>query len=251
MVNTFKRNIILGLGISLAALIVSSAASYISIKKLVESDRRVNHTFSVIQEFDYILSRMKDAETGQRGYLLTGASVFLEPYQGARQDVMTHVAMVQALTVDNAAQQQDFSALEQLIAQKFAIVDGTISGKKDGASVTTATLLRGKDIMDHIRRQVHQMEQREQQLMVTRQSQVNVFSTYTPLLIVFASLVAVVVTYTFYRRMRNNLEENQRLQDELIAKEEATEKQIKIIGELAEQIAKGKYDIRIKESDLS
>jgi CHASE3 domain sensor protein len=237
MVNTFKRNILLGLGISLAALIISSAASYISIGKLVDSESWVAHTSKVIQGLDNINSRIKDAETGQRGFLLTGDDVFLDPYKGSK---------VQLLTADNAAQQKDFPSLEKLIHQKFEFIDKTIADKRRGIPPTFSTLLAGKSIMDQIRTKINAMEKREQQLMVTRTSKMNLFATYTPLLILLASLIAVVVTYMFYRRMKNNLLDNQRLQEELERKEDATGKQIREISELADKIAKGNYGVRIE-----
>ena len=249
MVHTFKRNIVLGLGISLAALIMSSAASYISIQKLLDSDYWVDHTFKVIQNFDYILSRMKDVETAQRGYLLSGEGVFLEPYTGARKDIDDHLDSVELLTADNAAQQKDLPRLSQLIDQKYALVNKTIADKKGGLPVATRSLMDGKALMDQIRKQVSTMEQREQRLMIARTMKMNTFVTYTPLLIVFASLIAVVVTFAFYRRMKNNLEDNRLLQLRLEKREEETTKHIQVITELAEKISKGSYDIRIDEKD--
>lgn len=250
MVSTFKRNIILGLGISLTTLIISSVASYISIQKLVESDYWVDHTFKVIQDLDYVLSRIKDAETGQRGYLLSGDPVFLEPYNGSKQDILDHIDHVQLLTADNNAQQKEFPVLQELIRDKYAFIDGTIADRKIGRPVTTARLLYGKGIMDKIRQKVLLMEQREQKLMLSRTARVSAFATYTPILIVFASILAIIITYAFYSRMRSNLDDTQRLQDELEKKEQDTEKHIKVISELAEQISKGNYDIRVKDSDL-
>ncbi|WP_158796155.1 CHASE3 domain-containing protein [Pedobacter sp. L105] len=250
MVNTFKRNIRLGLGISLLALILSSTASYVSIRKLLESNEWLNHTSVVIQGLDDILSRMKDVETSQRGYLLTGDQVFLEPYTGSREDVTTDVDHIQLLTADNKWQQKDIPYLNSLINQKYAIVDRTISDKKNGISVTKTSLLEGKGIMDHIRKQIHLMKYREHQLMVARTSRVNRFATFTPLLILLASLVAVVVTFVFYRRMKANLADNQFLMEELERKEKSTQKNIAMISNLAEQLAKGNYDVRIKDNDL-
>lgn len=250
MVNTFKRNILLGLGISLAALIISSTASYISIEKLVDSEASVAHTSKVIQRLDNIISRIKDAETGQRGFLLTGEPVFLDPYKGSKDDVMTFLDEAQLLTADNADQQKEFPMLEEQIREKFKFIEGTIADKKRGIPPTVSTLFAGKKIMDKIRTQIVLMEQREQRLMVSRTSKMDLFATYTPLLILFASLIAVVVTYAYYRKMKNNLLDTERLQQVLEDKERATEQQIKVISDLAEKIAKGKYDVRIEDKDL-
>lgn len=250
MVNTFKRNILLGLGISLAALIISSAASYISIGKLVDSEAWVEHTSEVIQGLDNIISRIKDAETGQRGYLLTGESVFLDPYKGSKDDVLTYFDRVQLLTADNPEQQKDFPELEKLINDKFKFIDKTIADKKRGIPPTISTLLAGKKIMDQIRSRIVTMEQREQKLMISRTSDMDLFANYTPILIVFASIIALIITYAFYRRMKNNLLDNERLQQVLKDKEKTTEQQIKVISELAEKVAKGRYDVRIEDKDL-
>lgn len=250
MLRTFKRNILLGLGLSLAALVISSTASYISIKKLLDSQNWVDHTTKVLQGLDNLVSRIKDAETGQRGYLLTGDMVFLEPYTGSEDDVMTYFNEVKSLTADNAAQQKDFPALEKLVQKKYSLIDKTIADRKRGIPVTFTGLLVGKNIMDSLRTQVRIMEQREQKLMITRTSTMDRLGLYTPILILIASLIAFIVTYAFYRRMKNNLLDNQRLQFELERKEADTEKHIKVISDLAEKIAKGDYNIRVKDSDF-
>lgn len=250
MVNTFKRNIRLGLGISLAALIISSSASYFSIGKLLESDRLVDHTFKVIQHLDQIISRLKDAETGQRGYLLTADPVFLEPYMGSKSDVDELIDQVQLLTSDNAAQQKDIPFLHKLIEEKYVFISTTIANRKRGIPVTERELLSGKAVMDQIRKQIQLMEQRENKLLVSRTSKMDMFAVFTPILILVASIVALVVTYAFYRRMKTNLADTERLQEMLERREETTEKNIKVISDLAEQISKGNYEVRIKDSDL-
>lgn len=250
MARTFKRNILIGLGVSLAALIISSTASYISINKLLESENWVEHTTKVIQGLDNVISRLKDAETGQRGYLLTGDDVFLEPYNGSRDDVLAYFDQVRLLTADNADQQKDFPHLEQLIKKKYTFIDKTIADRRRGIPATVSGLLAGKNVLDSIRVQIRVMEQREQKLMITRTSKMNTLATYTPILIVFASLIALIVTYAFYRRMKNNLLDNQRLQLELEHKEANTERHIKVITDLAAKISKGNYDVRIKNTDF-
>ncbi|WP_324288539.1 CHASE3 domain-containing protein [Pedobacter sp. SL55] len=77
---TLKNNLRIGLGISLLLLIVSSTASYISIKNLIKSADLVVESNAIINDVDNVVSMLKDAETGQRGFLLTGNTVFLDPY---------------------------------------------------------------------------------------------------------------------------------------------------------------------------
>ena len=82
---SLKTNLRLGLGLSLILLILSSLASYISISNLIKNAVLVAHSNDVMSNLDNTISFLKDAETGQRGYLLTGNKVFLEPYIGAKE----------------------------------------------------------------------------------------------------------------------------------------------------------------------
>ena len=80
MQKTLKNNLRIGLGLSLLLLFISSLASYVSITYLVKSSKLVTHSNEVINNLEEIISTLKDAETGQRGYLLTGDKSFLDPY---------------------------------------------------------------------------------------------------------------------------------------------------------------------------
>src|ERR1041384_355812 len=98
MKNNFRRNLLIGFNASLIILLVSSVASYLSISNLLESSKWVNHTNEVLIELENIRGALVDAETGQRGYLLTGDQVFLAPYIDARGKAMTAFGNVQRLT---------------------------------------------------------------------------------------------------------------------------------------------------------
>ena len=80
MAKTFLRNLQIGFGISLLILILSSGASYISIQKLIQGREEVAKTREVVESAVQILVDLQNVETGQRGFLLTGREVFLDPY---------------------------------------------------------------------------------------------------------------------------------------------------------------------------
>ena len=69
-----------GFAVAFAALIVVGATSYLSTRKLLDTSQWVSHTHQVLEKLEGVLSLLKDAETGQRGYLLTGEDHYLEPY---------------------------------------------------------------------------------------------------------------------------------------------------------------------------
>ncbi len=109
-----------GFGLALIALTLVGAVSYDSTSKLIDSAQWVRHTNDVLKGLDELLSGMKDAETGQRGYVITGEARYLEPYQGAREEVDQKQRALRELTIDSPVQQQRLSAIEPLVVSKFA-----------------------------------------------------------------------------------------------------------------------------------
>src|SRR5882757_5085061 len=124
------RNLQIGFGLSLLILIITSIASYSSITSLLESSRWVDHTDSVINELSATLSTMKDAETGQRGYLLSNDTTFLRPYHGAQERALATLDHVQSMTVDNPIQQKNSEELREVISHRLSILQKVIDQKR-------------------------------------------------------------------------------------------------------------------------
>ena len=245
-----KRNLLLGFGFSLIILILSSALSYISINQLLESQRAVEHTAEVENDLNNLISRMKDAETGQRGFLLTGNTEFLEPYNGARVDINDYFNHVQLLTADNPQQQHDFPLLEQYLEAKFKLIDQSIIDKKRGIPPTVQALVVGKVAMDSVRQVVARMIIRENKLLVSGNSRMNKFAAFTPIMIGIAALLSMGITILFYFRVSRDAQIAVNLQRELRIKEEKTNKQIEAIDGIAKKIAGGDYTARVAREDL-
>ncbi len=74
-----------GFGLALVILVVIGSVSYRSTAKLTETAELVAHTLQVLDNLEVVVSDMKDAETGQRGYLITGEEKWhLEPFRAAQ-----------------------------------------------------------------------------------------------------------------------------------------------------------------------
>src|SRR4051794_29080230 len=98
---------------------------YWRINALVHSFRQIDHTSRVELSLQHTLAYLVDAETGQRGFLLTGDSTFLEPYIKARQYVNGSMMQLQGLIKENPEQQQNLSALKLFIDQRFNLLENT------------------------------------------------------------------------------------------------------------------------------
>jgi signal transduction histidine kinase/DNA-binding response OmpR family regulator/CHASE3 domain sensor protein len=246
MQKTLKRNLRFGLGISLLILFVSSLASYISISNLIKSSDLVAHSNDVIFKTNEIISTLKDAETGQRGYLLTGEEIFLQPTTGARARAMSLINEVAALTDENALQQNNLKDLKQIVDQRLSYIDKTIVIKQRGGNVSVQDLLSGKTFMDSARSIITDMQDEEQRILTERTELLKKFASYTPILIVLAAVISLVITILFYRKLSSDFQQRMLLQGELQQKNEEIESRIKVIQELAQQISAGNYSIRLQ-----
>lgn len=165
------RKIGSGFGVALLALIIVGAVSYDSTIKLVDSAEWVRHTHEAIHGLDEVLSEVKDAETGQRGYVITGETRYLEPYQGARAVVDQKLKSLRELTADNPIQQQRLAVMELLVNSKFAELQETIDLRRTkgiGPAEQMVVTDTGKNAMDSIRKLVGEMQEEEAGLLVQR-----------------------------------------------------------------------------------
>jgi len=247
MKSNFKRNLLIGFGVSLIVLIISSVASFISISNLLESAGLVNHTNEVIVQLKQINEAMIDAETGQRGYLITGEDEFLTPYQNARERAFASFDNVKFLTQDNVRQQEKLPTLRRLIEGRFKYLEAAIDDKRAAAPVNIASLRLGRQAMDEIRRELADMQDHEVFLLSQRTESMNRFARLTPPLIVIAALLAMVLTVVFYLRVSSDYSERVRLQEVLEQKDVEIKERINIIRSIADKISQGSYSARVDD----
>ncbi|SEK46750.1 GAF domain-containing protein [Stigmatella aurantiaca] len=142
-----------------------------STQRLSTSHGEVRHTLDVLASSEHLLSLLKDAETGQRGYLLVRDPLYLEPYQAATQAIGPALQRLRQLTSDNPRQQERLDRIEALTRQKLAELEGTLSLMRDGAPATAMELVhtgQGKRFMDSLRQLLHEVENEERQLLADR-----------------------------------------------------------------------------------
>ena len=170
MLNRLKIGPKIGSGFALGLAIFSivGVIAYRGTHQLINSAREETHTYQVLSKLEEILSLTKDAETGQRGYILTGESRYLEPYQVASGQLEQKVRDVKQLTKDNSSQQRSLEALEPLVSNKLAELKETIDLRRTiglEAALVVIRSDRGKQLMDEIRRMIGQMEVKERTLL--------------------------------------------------------------------------------------
>jgi CHASE3 domain sensor protein len=152
----FAIGIVLMFGVSIVALR--------SISSLVESAHWVAHSQQVLAKLGVVLTLTDDIETGSRGYVITGADRFLEPYRAALVKIHQEVKALRELTADNATQQLRVNILEPLIERKLAMAGDRISLRKEKGFAAVRQLIltdQGKQVMDEIRSVIRKMVEEE------------------------------------------------------------------------------------------
>jgi len=168
-----RQGLLLNAGLvgSLAILAAVGWRSAQNLRSVARADELEIHSRVVIQELDRLLSSLKDAETGQRGYLLTGETNYLEPYLATSSLIQSNLAGLKQLIGADAPQQQRLAALEPLILAKTAILKQTIDLRRTrglAAALAVVNTDQGKMIMDQIRRLVGDARDGEERLLQQR-----------------------------------------------------------------------------------
>jgi CHASE3 domain sensor protein len=157
---------------AIAAIVLVAILSYRAHLDYVAGGQQVANSIKVIAQLHGLLATMKDAETGQRGFILTGEDRYIAPYMHASAVWEGKIAAVRALLSGNAEQERRLLALEHLCAEKFAELSRTIVLRRQGETAEAIALVRtgtGIELMDRIRAGAAEMAGDEGRNLVLRQ----------------------------------------------------------------------------------
>jgi CHASE3 domain sensor protein len=166
--------VLIGIGLLLPLLLVGIPALLVNrtAGEVKRSFQWVTHTQEVQRAVQTLINSLVDAETGQRGYLLTQRANYLEPYESARSRIDGQIKELRAQISDNAAQQKRLDELTPLVQERLALLDETVAQERSGNHEGALALVnsdRGKNTMDKIRALLRVMADEEQNLLWSRQ----------------------------------------------------------------------------------
>lgn len=164
----------LGLAAAIVFFLVSGAVAFFNLQALREGNQRIVQTHQTIVALDQMLSSVQDAETGQRGFLLTNDQRYLEPYNAALRAIPLKLDEIEELSGGTAAQRPRVAALRQHVEAKLAELRETIELRRSeglDAALAVVNSDRGKAEMDAIRGQIAAMAEAETQIRVQRLAQ--------------------------------------------------------------------------------
>ena len=190
-------------GLALVALIVVAGLSFMGLELRREFERvrtlraEAEQSHLARQELQTVFSLMQDAETGQRGYIITGQPRFLEPYDRAVQMLNSEAPRLRAAYADDPQQAENVRLLEQLIRQKLSATAGALEAYSAGgreAGLATVATGEGKVAMDRIRSHIDRMTAVDARQLAELTARVERRSRFTEAAVsaVFIALILVV-----------------------------------------------------------
>lgn len=192
-------------------LLADGAASYRAMQTVLRNQALFSHSDLVLREIGATLSSAKDAESGQRGYLLTGRPSYLRPYDSAVVKLAEHIHRLRALTADNPRQQQLVGQVEENADRKLAELRDTIAANDTYGSAAAAAIVltdRGKNFMDALRANLDAMEAEENRVNQQRAAESAVSGRRALVtLLVSTALATLVLAIMFLQIVRSALAE--------------------------------------------
>ena len=162
---------LIGFSLAVVAVAIIALLCYRSLQATTDSAANLTQTIEVLGRLQGLLSTLIDAETGQRGFLLTGEESYLTPFTDAKDALPDELRSLRALLAKRREQRTRLDALESLANLKLAEMEATIAARRAGrpdAAVAMVRSGRGKIYMDRIRAAVSEMAAAERQLVAQR-----------------------------------------------------------------------------------
>lgn len=191
---TVGKKIATGFGLSLALFVIVGAVSLRSTHRLIDAAELRAHTHQVISSIDEVLSLMKDVETGQRGFVVTGEARYLSPYESALGQIEKVLQELRVLTADNPRQQARQVRLESQVRSLLAWSAQVVEARRGSGLEPAAQLIRsggGKQELDEIRRLTGEMNRDEEELLRLRTLQAKSDADVAQWVIVVGTVVAM------------------------------------------------------------
>jgi signal transduction histidine kinase len=215
---------------TVAVLLSISVFLYLSFSNLFTSYNLLNRSNSITLKLEQIISYLKDAETSQRGFLLTSDSMYLEPSRYSERKVWQLMTELDNL-ISEPKQEQNFAELKRLTLQRFQRLASTAvyySRDYDQSRKQTA-LLQGSVTMDKIRLLVNKMQEEQLNAYVESDKERKAYSRFTPVLAIALIITAlIIISAAFYQLSR----------------------QLAISHDFQEQLFKNNIDLEEKKSEL-
>lgn len=187
--------------IALFILILLASITYRHIKDLDKTSAVLMNTYEISLELEQLMSYIKDAETGHRGFVITGGdSIYLDPYINARNNINISFEILNNSTKNNQNQQKHLKKIYNLVDKRFSYFKKDFKTQREFNTI----FKEGKVVMDSIRREVSKMITLENKLLYVHEKIYKYNNSNTPLIIFSSFLISILILVLGYLRIIKN-----------------------------------------------
>ncbi|MBG8552457.1 sensor histidine kinase [Hymenobacter guriensis] len=243
-----NTKILLGFGIALGVLLLTTGVAYFSNQRLAYYTRQVQHTYQVLQATSDLRTNLRDAQGSVRNYLLLNDTTYLPQFDLAEQDMNRQFNILRDLTRDNAQQQQRLDTLRRALDTDTR--DLRMWTDRNASAPTARVMIsRNQERLEIIRGMINRIKQSEDSLLAERDRNQDFYAQTTPIALLISAVLTLFIVGWLVSRIWQELAANAALQQELQEVNEQVAHRIGIIEHLAEQVVLGDYSVKIKDEE--
>jgi PAS domain S-box-containing protein len=202
------RNINLGFGFALLVLLLIGVVSFLSLRSLVQSSERVTRMREVLARSSHIDALLSDAETSQRGFLITGDPVYLEAYESAAASLPGEIDSLRAATRGDPRQAERVGRLNNLAATRIQVMEAGIDARRKGGIEGGRAWVaadRGRQIMEQVDQVLNEIKSEEEKLSYGQDQAARKSAMVAMLLIVAGTASALLFLLVSRRVIRRDI----------------------------------------------
>src|SRR3954469_23075734 len=202
-------------------VVVTGSLSLWSTRGVVATRTLVIHARDVLAVSSRLMTSPLEAETAQRGYILTRDTAFLDgPYRHAPARADSLLTELRRLTRDNPGQQARIDSLTQSSHARLAMIDSILMVAQRGRVDSADRMIAagpGQMLTTNVRRLIDSLEATEQRLLEVREDRENASTRFTRLVLLVGTLIAGMLAFMVNRNMDRALVERRKALDNAAA----------------------------------
>jgi PAS domain S-box-containing protein len=207
------RALAIGYTIAISALIINAALTFWYLSAVQTTWETLSGGRDFLRGIDNVRSDLEDAETGQRGFLLTGDERYLEPYTKSHAVILASIARLRSLAGDNESRHRRLNVIASASAAKLSELENSLTvRRRDGLDAAIASMRTdsGKNAMDRVRSELAAMRAEEDASRASLRSRLQAAITRTTLTFSFASALALALLFGVHLLSKHSREQLRR-----------------------------------------
>lgn len=218
MTTSHRGKIFLSFCVAILVLCAVGVSVYANFVKMNNQKRWVEHTYTVISNLQELLSNMKDIQSSQRGYVITGMEDYLAPYHAAVPKIDDQLRELAVSLKDNPEQLESLVSLKDHINKRMDSAANVIDVYKSNGQKAAIDLVKqghGKREMDEIRAITAEMMSRERELLSLRRTSVDDYFKITMYAGISGMVIFVAILSAVFMTMSKEADQRLRTEEEL------------------------------------